>query len=65
MSKYINWIDFYLECIRNRKNISFYRVFGRNRPIEAIDGNDETVHRGPFQLYRSRRIVMKGPDEVC
>ena len=27
----------------------FYRVFGRNRPIETIDGYDGTVHRGPFK----------------
>ena len=60
MSKQINWIDFYLECITNRKNISFYMVFGRNRPIETIDGYDETVHREPFQTYRSRLIF----DEV-
>ena len=65
MSKQINWIDFYLECITNRKNISFYKVFGYNRPIKMIDGYDEMVHRGLFRLYLSRRIVMEGPDEVC
>ena len=48
VSKQINWIDFYLKCLTNQKNISFYRVFGCNRPIETIDGYDETVHRGPF-----------------
>ena len=65
VSNQINWIDFYLECITNRKNISFYRVFGRNRLIEMIDGYNETLHRGQFRLYCSRRIVMEGPDEVC
>ena len=40
--------------------MSFYRVFGRNRPIETIDGYDETVHRGPFWLSRNRRILMEG-----
>ena len=64
MSKQINWIDFYLECIKNRKNISFYRVFGHNRMIKMIDGYDETVHRGPFRLYCSRQIVMEGPNEA-
>ena len=64
LSKQINWVDFYLKCFTNRKNISFYRVFGRNRLIETIDGYDETVHRGPFRLYHSRQIVMEGPDEV-
>ena len=40
--------------------MSFYRVFGRNRPIETIDGYDEMVHRGPFQIYRNRRIFDGG-----
>ena len=62
--KQINWIDFCLECLRNRKNISIYTSFGRNRLIEMIDGYDEKVHHGPFRLYRSRRIVMEGPDET-
>ena len=44
------------------KNKSFYRAFDRNRLIETIDGYDETVHRGPFQKYRSRPIMMDGPD---
>ena len=30
------------------KNMSFYRAFDRNRPIETIDSYDGTVHRGPF-----------------
>ena len=56
VSKQINWIDFYLECLENRNNISIYTLFGRNRPIETMDGYDETVNRGPFRLYHSRRI---------
>ena len=44
--------------------MSFYRVFGHNRPIEMIGDYDETVHRGPFRLSRSRRILMDGPDEL-
>ena len=44
--------------------MSFYRVFGRNCPIETIDGYDGTVHRGPFRLSRSRRILMEGQDEA-
>ena len=35
--------------------------FGRNRPIVSIDGYDETVHRGPFQLIRDRRIEDGAP----
>ena len=42
--------------LTNWKNMPFYKVFGRNRSIETIDGYDETVHRGPFWTYRSRRI---------
>ena len=42
----------------------FYKVFGRNRPIETIDGYYETVHRGPFWLSRNRMILMKGQDEA-
>ena len=47
------------------KNTSFYSNFGRNRPIVSIDGYDETVHRGPFQLSRSRPISIDGPDDPC
>ena len=45
--------------------MSFYRVFERNRPIETIDGYDETIHRGPFRTYRSRWIMMEGLDFIC
>ena len=48
--------------LTNVKNESFYRVKFRNRPIVSIDGYDGTVYRGPFQKYRSRPIVMDGPD---
>ena len=48
--------------LTNVEEQSFYRAFDRNRPIETIDGYDGTVHRGPFRKYRSRPIVMDGPD---
>ena len=48
VSRQINCFDFQLEWFTIRKNPLFYRAFGRNRPIETIDGYDETVHRGPF-----------------
>ena len=38
------------------KNTSIYTKFGRNRPIVSIDGYDETVHDGPFQLSPNRQI---------
>ena len=47
----------------NDEVTSFYSVFGRNRPIISIDGYDEMVHRGPFQLSRSRLISMDGLDD--
>ena len=53
---------FLLGCIRTTKNTCIYRAFDRNRPIETIDGYDETVHDGPFRLSRGRRIVMDGHD---
>ena len=44
------------------KNILFYSVFGRNRPIVSIDSYDGTVHRGPFRLSRGHPILINGPD---
>ena len=35
--------------------------FGCNRPIVSIDGYDETVHDGPFQLSRNRQIEDERP----
>ena len=46
------------------KNTSIYTKFGRNHPIVSIDGYDETVHRGPFQISRGRRIMMDGHDLI-
>ena len=51
------FLDFQLEWFEHQRNTSFYTHFGRNRPIEMIDGYDETVHDGPFRKYRGRRIV--------
>ena len=48
---------------RTSKNTFIYTDFARNRPIETIDGYDGTVHRWPFQLSRSRPILMDGPDD--
>ena len=57
VSRQINLIEIQLECLQMSKNISLYRAFDRNRPIERIDGYDETVHPGPFRICRIRRIV--------
>ena len=63
VSRQINLFDFQLKCFRIRKNTSFYRVFGRNRPIETIDGYDGTVHHGPFQTCHGRPISTNGLDD--
>ena len=47
VSRQFNLIEIQLECFTIAKNSSFYRNFGRNRPIVSIDGYDETVHHGP------------------
>ena len=64
VSKQINCFDFQLECLQSSKNISLYRYLGVTVRSKMIDGYDEMVHRGPFQKYRSRPIVMDGPDAV-
>ena len=62
VSKQINFFDFQLEWFTIRKNTSFYKNFGHNRPIKTIDGYDETIHRGSFQKYRGRWISIDGLD---
>ena len=47
----------------NDEETSFYSVFWHNRLIVSINGYDETVHRGPFQLSCSRSISIDGPDD--
>ena len=64
VSRQLNWIEIQLGCLQTMKNILFYRAFGRNRPIVSIDGYDGMVHRGPFQKYRSRPIMMDGMDLI-
>ena len=64
VSKQINCFDFQLECLQSSKNRSFYNIFGCNRPIILINGYDETVHRGPFQISRGRRIPIDGLDAI-
>ena len=49
--------------VYNSEEHIVYRNFGRNRLIETIDGYDGTVHRGLFQLSRSRPILMDGLDD--
>ena len=50
--------------LRIVKNMSICTKFGRNRLIVSIDGYDETVHRGPFQISRGCRIMMDGHDLI-
>ena len=60
----VNWIESQTRMLKNVKNMPFYRAKIRNRPIKTIDGYDETVHRGPFQLSRDRQIVIDGHDLI-
>ena len=62
VSRQLNWIEISTQMLRIVKNILFYRLFGRNRPIVLIDGYDGTVHRGPFQIIHGRRIMIDGQD---
>ena len=39
-SRQFNWIEISTRMLRIVKNISLYRLFGRNRSIEMIDGYD-------------------------
>ena len=39
----------------NALEILIYTHFGRNRPIETIDGYDGMVHRGPFEKVAAVR----------
>ena len=63
VSRQINCFDFQLKWFTIWKKTSFYRNFGRNRPIETIDRYDGTVHHGTFQLSYSRPILMDGLDD--
>ena len=64
VSRQINFLISNSNALEHRRTSFFYSTFGRNRPIETIDGYDRMVHRGPFQLSHSRSIVMDGPDEL-
>ena len=61
VSRQLNLIEIQLECLQMSKNKPFYSNFGRNCPIVSIDGYDETVHRGPFQLSCDRWIEDGAP----
>ena len=56
VSRQLNWIKISTRMLRIMKNTSFYRLFGRNCPIETIDGYDETSTMDRFGKYRDRRI---------
>ena len=56
VSRQFNWIEILTRMLRIVKNTSFYRLLGRNRPIETIDYYDETSTMDLFGKYRGRRI---------
>ena len=62
VSRQLNWIEISTRMLRIVKNILFYRVFGRNRPIVSIDGYDETSMMDRFEKCRGCPILINGPD---
>ena len=62
VSRQFSWIEISTRMLTNDEEQAFYRASFRNRPIVSMNGYDGTVHRGPFRKYRSRPIVMDGPD---
>ena len=64
MSRQLNWIEISTRMLRIVKNTSFYRLFGRNRLIETIDGYDETSTMDRFRKCHDRPIVMDGLDFI-
>ena len=63
VSRQFNWIEISTRMLRTLEEHSIYTKFGRNCPIETIDGYDRTVHRGPFHLSHGRPIPMNGLDD--
>ena len=63
VSKQINWIDLLSNAIEIERTSLFIQILGVTVRLFLINGYDETVHRGPFQLYRNRLILMERPDE--
>ena len=57
VSRQLNLLEISTRMLRTTKNIEFYRVFDRNRPIETIDGYDKRFTMDRFRKYRVRRIV--------
>ena len=56
MSKQINLIDLLSNALQIGRTSQFIGYFGRNRPIELMNGSDETVHREPLRLSRDHSI---------
>ena len=57
VSRQLNWIEISTRMLRTTKNIEFYRVFDRNRPIETINGYDKRSTIDHFRKWRVRRIA--------
>ena len=60
MSRQLNFLEISTRMLRTMKNIEFYRVFDRNRPIETIDGYDKRSTMDRFQKCRVRPIFDEG-----
>ena len=57
MSRQLNFLEISARMLRTTKNIEFYRVFDRNRPIETIDDYDKRSTMDYFWNCRVRRIA--------
>ena len=57
MSRQLNLLEISTWRLRTTKNIEFYRVFDRNRPIKTIDGYDKQSMMDRFRKCRVRRIA--------
>ena len=60
VSRQLNWIEISTRMLRMTKNIEFYRVFDRNRPIERINGYDKRSTMDRFRKCRVRQIFDEG-----
>ena len=63
VSKQVNWIDLLSNALEIRRTSLFIQILGVTVRLFLINCYDETVNHGPFQLYRSRPILMERSDE--
>ena len=60
VSRQLNLLEISTRMLRAIKNIEFYRVFDRNRPIETIDCYNKRSTMDRFRKCRVRPIFDEG-----